>query len=39
MDKYFDSLDELTNNDINKYKLKIKNEQAGSFRILIEALK
>ena len=32
-------MDELTNNDINKYKLKIKTEQAGAFRILIEALK
>ena len=25
--------------DINNYKLKIKTEQAGAFRILIEALK
>ena len=32
-------MDELTNDDINKYKLKIKTEQAGAFRILIEALK
>ena len=29
----------MDNEDINNYKLKLKTEQAGAFRILVEALK
>ena len=29
----------MANNDIENYSMKLKTEQAGAFRILIEALK